>query len=163
MSNGISGEVKICQTFSIREVIKEIPVEKIVSDTIYIHTQVTIYLKEEIKSEDFKFEGINFETDKANFLPESFPILIDALNILKKYPKIRIEIQGHTDSQGASSYNQALSQRRSDAVKKYLVNNGIDNNRLVAKGYGETKPISTNNTAEGRLKNRRIDIIILEK
>jgi OOP family OmpA-OmpF porin len=75
---------------------------------------------------------------------------------LADVPNARGEVEGHTDSQGADAYNQALSQRRADAVRKYLVDKGVAGDRLQAKGYGESKPEGDNKTADGRAQNRRV-------
>jgi len=72
-------------------------------------------------------------------------------------PELNVEIQGHTDSIGSAAYNLNLSQRRADAVKAYLISQGVNASTLTAKGYGKTKPISSNETAEGRAQNRRVE------
>jgi outer membrane protein OmpA-like peptidoglycan-associated protein len=82
---------------------------------------------------------------------------------MEKYPKLEIEVSGHTDNIGGDEYNKSLSLRRAKSVVNYLVKNGISSNRLVAKGYGFDKPISTNDTDEGRKKNRRSEITIIKK
>jgi len=106
--------------------------------------------------------GIYFNTAKATIKPESRPALEDAAKMLKDNPTIRVEIQGHTDSQGSDSYNLTLSDQRAYSVVNYLVQNfGIDAKRLVAKGYGEARPVADNGTAEGRALNRRVEFVIL--
>jgi len=107
--------------------------------------------------------GINFDTGKATIKPISYPILDQAVQLLKKNPKVRVEIQGHTDSVGSDSYNQRLSEARANSVYKYLVDHGIDPARLSARGYGESMPIADNRTRNGRTQNRRIDFQILAK
>ncbi|HVP56860.1 MAG TPA: OmpA family protein [bacterium] len=102
-------------------------------------------------------EGITFRFDKSDVVPSPSPILDQAVAIIKGCPKSKIEIQGHTDSMGSDEYNMKLGQRRADAVKKYLVDHGIETERLFTKSYGESKPIDTNNTDAGRAKNRRIE------
>ena len=82
-------------------------------------------------------------------------------HILKQYPNIKIEIAGHTDSDGSESFNQKLSQSRVETVKGRLISRGVNANRLTAKGYGETKPLVPNTTDENKQKNRRVEIIIL--
>jgi outer membrane protein OmpA-like peptidoglycan-associated protein len=107
-------------------------------------------------------EGINFEFNSSTIRVESYPILDHAAEILKDNPDIRVEVQGHTDSKGSESYNQKLSQARAESVKEYLEDKqGIDPSRLIAKGYGELKPIATNETEEGRAKNRRVEFKIM--
>jgi len=110
------------------------------------------------------FRGINFETAKAVILPESYPILDEAAQILKDNPDIRVEVGGHTDSRGSASYNQDLSQRRAAAVRLYLIEkHGIAGNRMIAKGYGESQPVAPNDTEENMYKNRRVEFTILGK
>ncbi len=104
-------------------------------------------------------EGISFETDKAEIKTQSEEILNKTLLALKKDPTLKIEIRGYTDNVGNSSYNKKLSQQRADAVRIYLVKKGIDALRIKATGYGEKNPIASNNTIDGRNKNRRIEII----
>ncbi len=102
-------------------------------------------------------EGVTFETGKAILTPESENILTKALNTLKAYPHLKVEIRGYTDNVGSAAFNLKLSQKRADAVKQWLVKKGIDATRLSAKGYGEANPIASNRTKEGRRKNRRIE------
>jgi outer membrane protein OmpA-like peptidoglycan-associated protein len=83
--------------------------------------------------------------------------------LLNKNPKLTIEISGHTDNQGSKTYNQNLSQNRSKSVYDYLVNKGISASRLTYKGYGDTMPISENNTEEGRALNRRTEFKVTGK
>ena len=100
---------------------------------------------------------INFKTNSAEILPSAYPILDDAIQTMKEHPEISLlEIQGYTDSTGPDDYNMKLSQRRADSVKSYFVSKGINSNRLATKGYGESNPIASNDTREGRAKNRRI-------
>jgi len=106
--------------------------------------------------------GIYFDFDKSTIKPESRPALDDAAKILKDNPSINVEIQGHTDSKGSDSYNLNLSDQRAGSVVNYLVQNfGIERNRLTAKGYGEARPIATNDTDDGRTLNRRVEFVIL--
>jgi outer membrane protein OmpA-like peptidoglycan-associated protein len=107
--------------------------------------------------------GINFESGKARILPSSRPALEKAAQILRQHPRLRVEIQGHTDSVGSESYNLRLSRARANAVRQYLIQHfKIDPKRLIAKGYGESQPIAENTTREGRAKNRRIEFVLLE-
>ena len=103
-------------------------------------------------------EGVEFDFDKATLRPVSYTILDDVANSLKDWPEIRVEIQGHTDSVGASDYNHELSHRRAESVRAYLVSKGISASRLEAKGYGEDSPIADNKTKEGRQRNRRVEL-----
>lgn len=111
----------------------------------------------------FTLEGIQFDFDKAILRPESYPILDHAAEILKQYPDIRIEVQGHTCWMGSDEYNLDLSNRRANSVMKYLVTEQmIASDRLVAKGYGESSPVVSNETREGRERNRRVDFVVME-
>lgn len=101
-------------------------------------------------------EGINFEYNSALLTAESRHILGELAANLKKYPRLRIELQGHTDSVGSDAYNRALSQRRADSVRQYLIDHGVSADRLTARGYGETQPVDNNNTDAGRARNRRV-------
>lgn len=107
---------------------------------------------------------VHFEFDKAVIRPISFPILDAVADALKRNPGIhKVRIEGHTDAKGGDAYNLRLSQKRTDAVKEYFVAHGIDADRLVAVGYGESRSIDTNDTPEGRAKNRRVEFTILEQ
>ena len=106
-------------------------------------------------------KGINFDSDKDVIKSDSKPILDRAVEVLQKYPQVRIEISGHTDSRGGYEHNVDLSQRRAEAVKQYLVDNGVVAERIETRGAGPNEPIDTNDTAEGRAENRRIEVKIL--
>ena len=93
----------------------------------------------------------------------SYTALDTVILLLKAYPDTRIEVQAHTDSRGTKEYNQWLSDKRAEVVKQYLVENGIAPSRIEAHGYGETRPLETNDTPEGRSRNRRIDFRVLGK
>lgn len=110
----------------------------------------------------FEIDNIYFETAKAKLKPESFEALDKLVDKMKDAGKIKVEISGHTDWVGTKEYNYGLSERRAQSVVDYLVENGIDKDNLVAKGYGEDKPVATNETPEGRAKNRRVEFEILE-
>jgi outer membrane protein OmpA-like peptidoglycan-associated protein len=118
-------------------------------------------IKKEVK-ELFRqaLQGIQFETAKADILPASSVILDKIADILLLNPSYLIEIQGHTDNFGNSSSNLILSESRAEAVRKYLVEKGVNNSRLSSHGYGDTKPVANNNTSEGRSKNRRVEFIV---
>ncbi len=102
------------------------------------------------------FSGVNFDTDSAKIKSKYAPLFTNAVKVLKLNPGLTVEIQGHTDSIGAAAYNQKLSERRAMAVKQELVNQGVDGSRLTTVGFGESKPIADNHTAEGRALNRRV-------
>ena len=113
---------------------------------------------------EYEVENIFYEFDKAKILPKSKPALRNLLSILKDNPTVEIELGAHTDERGDKAYNQDLSQRRAQAVVDYLVENGIDENRITAKGYGEEKPLVENaSTEEEHQLNRRTEFKILEE
>jgi outer membrane protein OmpA-like peptidoglycan-associated protein len=103
-------------------------------------------------------KGINFSTDKADIRPQDHAGLDEVVVVLEKNPMLKVEIQGHTDNMGTEEYNQALSERRAEAVKAYFVGKGISADRLSTKGYGLTQPIASNDTREGRFQNRRVQL-----
>jgi OOP family OmpA-OmpF porin len=102
--------------------------------------------------------NLHFDLDKSEIKPESYPVLDEAVKVLKENPGLRVEIEGHTDSQGSAAYNQGLSERRADAVMRYMTGKGIDSSRLSTKGFGLTRPVADNATAEGRALNRRVEL-----
>lgn len=108
-------------------------------------------------------ENIFFEFDKSVLLPQSYVELHNLVNLLEKYPKMKIEIAGHTDNKGKDRYNEELSLNRAKAVYDYLLMCNIDKKRLKYRGYGAKQPIADNKTDEGRAKNRRVEFKILSK
>lgn len=106
--------------------------------------------------------GIRFKTN-SDILDSSSNQRLDAEAItLKNNPGTNIIVAGHTDSSGDAAYNQSLSEKRADAVRKYLIEKGVDGSRLSARGYGESEPVASNETSEGRAKNRRVELRILK-
>ena len=103
-------------------------------------------------------EGVNFETNSARLTSSSSEVLDRVAQSLKDWPDVKVEIGGHTDSVGSESHNLSLSRARAESVREYLMKRGIGASRLVAKGYGESDPIADNGTAEGRAKNRRVEL-----
>jgi OmpA-OmpF porin, OOP family len=106
-------------------------------------------------NKELLLQGVKFATDSADILPESLPVLEGASATLKRYPEVNIEVAGYTDSRGSDSHNQQLSERRAQAVLKYLKDSGVTNT-LTAVGFGEKDPIASNNTEDGRQQNRRV-------
>jgi outer membrane protein OmpA-like peptidoglycan-associated protein len=102
-------------------------------------------------------EGITFETGKSDITPESEIVLQGALKTLETYSDIIVEISGHTDNVGSNASNQKLSQRRSDAVRFWLIGQGVNPDRILSRGYGEDYPIVPNDSKENKRKNRRIE------
>ena len=107
-------------------------------------------------------QQIHFAFDKSAIRPESYPVLDAVVDILKKNPNIKLEVQGHTDNKGSPAYNKKLSQDRADSVKKYLTTHGVDAGRLVAKGYGMETPLVPNDSDRNRAINRRVQFIRTE-
>lgn len=104
--------------------------------------------------------GVNFAFDKADLTSDSIAILDQAVDVLNRYPALKVEVAGHTDSVGTDAYNQGLSERRAKTVYDYLTSKGIAADRLAGpNGYGEAKPIDTNETSEGRARNRRTELV----
>ncbi len=102
--------------------------------------------------------GVLFDVDKWTIRPQFMSLLDDVVRVLKENPDLRLEIQGHTDNTGSFKYNMKLSKKRAKAVMNYLVERGISPSRLIAKGYGYTMPVASNDTPEGRAKNRRVEL-----
>jgi outer membrane protein OmpA-like peptidoglycan-associated protein len=107
--------------------------------------------------------GVNFDFDKSTIRPDARPILDEAISTLKEYKDITLSVEGHTDSIGSDAYNQKLSERRAQAVANYLEKGGIAASRMTAKGFGESQPVTSNDTAAGRAENRRVELKILEQ
>lgn len=103
-------------------------------------------------------EGVNFDYDKSTLRPEDIAIIDQNAAGLKEWGDVDVEVTGHTDSRGSDKYNMGLSLRRAEAVRDYLITKGISADRLTAKGYGESEPLESNDTDEGRFKNRRVEL-----
>lgn len=104
--------------------------------------------------------GVNFEFDKSDLTAESVAILDQAVDVLNRYPAMKVEVAGHTDAIGTDAYNQGLSERRAKAVYDFLTGKGIDASRLSGpNGYGEAQPIDSNDNADGRARNRRTELV----
>jgi OOP family OmpA-OmpF porin len=105
---------------------------------------------------------ILFDTGKSSIKAESTSVMVDIIGILKEYPNAKFTVEGHTDSVGSEKLNQSLSESRALSVKEFLVDKGIEEFRLSAVGYGESKPMATNNTRAGRTQNRRVEINLVK-
>ncbi len=105
----------------------------------------------------------NFEFNKSKLLPNAYPVLDSLVNTMKKHPKYKWEVGGYTDAIGSNKYNMKLSKQRAQSVVDYLVSQGVERNSLKIVGYGEENPIATNETAEGRSMNRRVEVKLLSK
>ena len=109
----------------------------------------------------FKIEKLYFETDSAVIKHESFEVIDELLEYLQNNKKVRIEIGGHTNNKCSEKYCERLSLLRAEAVKAYLVDKGVDANRIHCKGYGGKNPVASNSSVEGRRLNQRVEIKIL--
>ena len=103
--------------------------------------------------------GIHFDTDKATLKLGAEKVLIEMVRLMKNYPSLKIEIQGHTDNTGSPEHNLDLSKRRAETVKKFLLTYGVPGDHMIPEGYGEGKPVESNETEEGRTKNRRVELV----
>lgn len=130
-----------------KEVIKEVVVDR------YIRA---------ISDDRLVLVGVNFAFDKSDLLPESYPVLDNAVKLLNDKPNVNVEIEGYTDYIDTEAYNQKLSEERAQTVKNYLVSKGIAENRLTTIGFGKSNPIADNRTEEGRAMNRRIVFRIIK-
>jgi OOP family OmpA-OmpF porin len=102
--------------------------------------------------------GVNFDNDKADLRADAIDVLNAAVATLKANPGVKVEVAGHTDSRNSDYYNMGLADRRANAVMRYFISQGVDAARLTAKSYGESMPIADNETEEGRIKNRRVEL-----
>ncbi|MCB1197773.1 MAG: OmpA family protein [Deltaproteobacteria bacterium] len=111
-----------------------------------------------------KFDsGILFDTGSANLKSDATTALTNFADVLKQYPENQLTIEGHTDSTGSKTLNQQLSEQRAASVKSLLQGKGVDSTRMVTMGYADSKPVASNAEAQGRAKNRRVEIIIVQE
>ena len=171
-SDPVTGEYKIVlpygQKYSMRAIAKDFIAE---GDNVDL-TQTKGF--QEIKGKELKLvpievgrsvrlNNIFFDTGKSELRPESAPELDRLVTTLNESPKIVIEVRGHTDNTGSNELNAKLSQDRADAVREYFISKGIEPDRIGSKGFGESKPVATNDTDEGRQQNRRVEFVIVKK
>jgi outer membrane protein OmpA-like peptidoglycan-associated protein len=136
--------------------------------TVYAEVEKPVELAPIKAGEKIILNNIFFEFDRDEITENSRVELAKLERLMQKNPSVKIEISGHTDSKGSDSYNQKLSQKRAVAVVKYLTDRGVDGDRMVGVGYGETQPIAINTNTdgsdneEGRAMNRRIELKITE-
>jgi outer membrane protein OmpA-like peptidoglycan-associated protein/opacity protein-like surface antigen len=105
--------------------------------------------------------GVNFDFDKANIREDARPVLDEAIATLKEAGEIQVSVEGHTDSVGSDQYNQGLSVRRANSVADYLADGGIARDRMTVKGFGESQPVASNDTDDGRAQNRRVELQVV--
>jgi OOP family OmpA-OmpF porin len=118
-------------------------------------------IPEQVKKFTGVIQGIEFDTGKATVRPSSTRVLDEASTILNQYPSLRVEIVGHTDNRGPRDLNSRLSLERANAVKTYMVSQGVDSTRILTRGAGPDEPLDDNKTFAGRQKNRRIEFRIV--
>ncbi len=118
--------------------------------------------REELLNEDTRIRFVYFDYDKYNISAKYIEVLDDAASLLDKYPEMRMEIIGHTDSVASDAYNNALSENRAYSAKEFLVINGVEPSRISVKGMGEKEPYAPNRTEEGRAFNRRVELFFRE-
>jgi OOP family OmpA-OmpF porin len=106
--------------------------------------------------------ALRFDFDSAVIKPEFLPVLDEGVSIIQKHPEKKVVIEGHTCWVGTEEYNQGLSLRRANSVKKYLIEKGIAPDRLTAKGYGEENPVADNSSISGRRMNRRVEFKVID-
>jgi len=104
--------------------------------------------------------NITFGSDQANIRSDFYPVLDSVALVLKEYNQTLVDVYGHTDSDGSDQYNKNLSEQRASNVARYLINRGTDQRRYYVVGYGESQPIASNATAQGKEQNRRVEIQI---
>jgi outer membrane protein OmpA-like peptidoglycan-associated protein len=139
-------------------------VEKIIHDTIYVdkNSKVdTVTYVDETTNTTVKMlslPNVQFEKNKDKLLRSSIPQINELAAYLMENKEIEAEIIGHTDADGDAEANRILSQKRAEAVRQYLIRNGVEANRVKATGKGESEPVTDNSTAEGRAMNRRVEV-----
>lgn len=106
-------------------------------------------------------ENITFDTGRADVKPQFQPVLSRLSQSIQQYPDTIVQIEGHTDSTGSASMNQTLSENRADSVRTYMAQRGVESNRLIAVGYGASRPVADNSTPQGRAQNRRVEVLIV--
>lgn len=104
-------------------------------------------------------EGVNFDFDKAVIRPQDYAKLDQNVATMKEWGDVKVEVAGHTCNMGTEEYNLGLSLRRAEAVRNYLISKGVSADRLTARGYGESRPVASNATREGRAQNRRVELV----
>jgi len=127
-----------------------------------MYTEYELLLKFELPKL-FVLDNVHFDSGKATLRKESYTELNELVELMTLKENLKVEIAGHTDNVGDDDSNLALSKARADAVRNYVINKGISEERITAKGYGENYPVDTNDTPQGRQKNRRTEVRILQQ
>ena len=129
----------------------------------YLIAELPVAVIEKIIKEFAEIADTNFEFNQFEVSESSYPVLDRVIRIMLNNPDLKMELAAHTDNMGAFEYNLTLSTRRAESIIKYLISKGVSEDRLVARGYGESRPIDTNHTEEGRRRNRRVEFLILNR
>src|SRR5690606_19604354 len=119
-----------------------------------------VIAKEVIDKINFAAKNVFFSTGSSKLMAKSHKSLDEVAKLMLADETLKMQIDGHTDSQGSDELNQNLSEKRAASVLDYLVSKGVDASRITSAGYGETKPVADNNTAAGRAKNRRTEMTV---
>jgi len=134
-------------------------------DTVYLERDITKETPpDSVKARSFSgniTKTVLFEFDKSLVKKDSYGELESIVNLLKMNPSYKLSLEGHTDAVGTESYNVGLSKNRVNAVRDFIIMNGISPDRIVPQHHGETKPVAENTTVDGRKSNRRVDVQIL--
>jgi OOP family OmpA-OmpF porin len=152
---GVAGYY-ICRAMQVEEAPPPAPPAPVAEE------EVAPVVVETVVAEKIVLRGVNFDFDKSEIRPDAAVILDEAVSILSGKPDTQVRVEGHTCSMGPDAYNQGLSERRAASVRRYLVDHGIVGSRLTSVGFGESSPIATNDTREGRALNRRVELQVLE-
>lgn len=136
----------------------ELEIPALPADQYYEENTLTITYE---AAKNYTLNQLQFESGKASIKTSSYSLMNDLVEFMLLKPSLKIQIAGHTDSDGEAADNLLLSQQRANAVKTYLVSKGISASRIIAIGYGETKPIGDNATTEGKAKNRRTELQLI--
>ena len=137
---------------TVAEKVVEAPVVKQPAKVVLLDSEKAILSK--------ALEGVKFKTDSDELLPDSYPKLDAVAEIMKNHSDYKLTIDGYTDNTGDSKHNHELSYKRAEAAKARLIEDGISADRITTHGYGEERPIATNETPEGRAKNRRVEFLV---
>ena len=112
---------------------------------------------------DIVFDHLNFDSATTRLTPESDPTVANLTSIMKCYPAMRVRLEGYTDNTGDSAANKQLSLDRANTIQALLIQGGIDPARISTDGWGDEKPVASNDTEEGRAKNRRTELVVLNR
>ncbi len=138
----------------------ERPINVVGGESVMLDIQLRPAL---VEGQVLSFNDIYFDFDSSNIKPESYAVLNSIVAMFIEDANVRIQIAGHTDSDGSNAYNQSLSERRAQSVYSYLVDHGVQASRLTTVGYGETQPVVPNTSSANKALNRRIEFTVLSR